>query len=107
MVQFDWANLISVLSLLLINGALIKWVWDVSKTQYENLRQEFSRYQDATEKRIKTLETDLLDSNKKATSWFKKFYALCLIVERNKCADKNCGIYNEYVELQKKEGEIK
>ena len=103
----DWTQVISTLALLFVNGVLIKWVWNVSKTQYENLKQEFTRYKEDTEKRIKRLETDLLESNKKATSWFKKFYTVALIIERGHCKGEECKIYKDYIEFQNKEGEVK
>ena len=103
----DWTQVISTFALLFVNGVLIKWVWSVNSRQYENLKNEFARYQSGTEKRISKLEADLLESNKKANSWFKKFYSLCLILESKRCKDKNCDIYNSYIEFQQKEGEIK
>ena len=103
----NWTQAIGQLTLLLGNGFVIGWVWKVNTRQYENLKSEFTRYKTDTGKRIDKLEEDLLTSNKKATSWFKKFYSLCLIVERGHCKDKDCGVYNKYIDFQQKEGELK
>lgn len=103
----DWTQVISTLSLLCVNGVLIQWVWKVNNRQYENLNNEFNRYKDTTGKRIDKLESDLIESNKKATSWFKKFYSLALIIERGHCKGENCKVYSEYINFQQKEGELK
>ena len=103
----DWTQIISTLSLLFLNGVLIQWVWKVNNRQYENLNSEFNRYKDTTGKRIDKLEADLIESNKKATSWFKKFYSLALIIERVHCKGEECKVYNQYIEFQNKEGELK
>ena len=102
----DWTQIISTLSLLFVNGVLIQWVWKVNNRQYENLNNEFNRYKTDTGKRIDKLESDLLVSNKRASSWLKKFYSTAMLIERNHCKDRECPIYNNYIEFQKKEGEV-
>ena len=101
------ANLIASVVSLVVSMSITGIVYNVMKSQVDNLRNELERSTKSFNEQIKSLEDRLIRAQNNADAWFRKFHSVATIIEDHACDDKPCAIQRAYKQFQAKEGKVK
>ena len=103
----NMTNLIASVVSLVVSMSITGIVYNVMKSQVDNLRNELDRSTKSFNEQIKSLEDRLIRAQNNADAWFRKYHSLAGIIEDNGCTDRSCKIHKTYKQFQSKEGKVK
>lgn len=100
------AQAVTALVSLFVSSGITGIVYNVMKTQITSLKEELERNREDFNSRIKQLEEKLIKSQQKTNLWFRKFHMLKHIIVDNHCKNRECKVYDKFLEYQSTEGEV-
>lgn len=101
----DWTAILTNVPSVLISVGLVSWVYKVLNNRNIDLKEQMREDKIEFKESIANLEAKLSASDAKANKWFRRYFLIANIIEKNSCRS-DCRIKEEYNKFNEKYGEV-